>query len=97
MKCTSTATLVVEGDAKLYSAINAHIDDIKNAFALTFALKDPVLDLAGKTAATFSAIGDIGVQGAACFASSLSLAAQASASINVSISASASVQGKAGT
>jgi len=88
---------VVEGDAELYSAIQAHIGDVKSAFALTIALKDPIAELASKTAATFSALGDIGVQGAACAASSISIAAEAQASISVSVSASASVQGKAGT
>jgi hypothetical protein len=94
--CHGTANLVVEGDAKLYAAMNAHIGDIEDAFAATFALKDPIAALAGKTVATFQALGDIGVSGAACIGSSLTLAAQASASINVSVSASASIQGKAG-
>ena len=95
--CTSTAVLQVEGDAKLYSAINTHLGDLKEAFALTIALKDPIIDLAGRTQATFSALGDIGVQGGACLASSLAVAAEASVSINVSVQASASVQGKAST
>ncbi len=95
--CTSSATLVVKGDADLHAAIKAHLDDVKEAFALTYALKDPIADLAGKTVDTFRAVGDIGVQGGACFASSLSVAAQASVSINVSVQASASVQGKAST
>jgi len=94
--CQSTANLVVEGDAKLYGALNAHIDDIKAAFSATIALKDPVAAIAGKTAMTFQALGDIGAAGIACVGASVSLAAQASASINVSVSASASVQGKAG-
>ena len=94
--CTSSATLVVDGDAQLYTAINAHLGDVKAAFAQTFALKDPIADLAGKTVGTFSALGDIGVQGVSCATSSLAVAAQASVSINVSVQASASVQGKAG-
>ncbi len=95
--CSSSATLVVDGDADLYAAINAHIGDVKNAFALTIALKDPIANLAAKTAGTFSALGDIGVSGATCAASSIAIAAQASVSINVSVQASASVQGKAST
>jgi hypothetical protein len=93
--CTSTAVLQVEGDAKLYAAINGHINDVKDAFALTLALKDPIVALAGRTVDTFKAVGDIGVQGGACLVSSISVAAQASVSINVSVQASASVQGKA--
>jgi len=85
----------VSGDAKLDAAIRAHLDDVKDAFAMTWALKDPIADLAGKSVGAFKAIGDIGVQGATCFAASLSVAAQASASINVSVQASASVQGTA--
>jgi hypothetical protein len=95
--CDSSATLVVTGDDELYGAIQAHIGDIKSAFALTVALQKPIVALAGKTAATFSALGDIGSSGAACAVSSISIAAQAQASISVSVSASASVQGKAGT
>lgn len=94
--CTATAKLDVMGDTELYAAINAHLDDLKAAIALTVALKDPIVDLAGRTGDTFSALGDIGVQGAACAAASLKVAAEASVSINVSVSASASVQGKAG-
>jgi len=86
----------VEGDAKLYTAINAHLDAVKKAFALTLALKDPIVALAGRTSDTFSALGDLGVSGATCAAASLQVAAQASVSINVSVQASASVQGKAG-
>jgi hypothetical protein len=93
-ECTSSATLVVDGDAQLYKAIKAHMNDVKDAFALTLSLKDPIASVAAKTAGTFEALGDIGVQGGACVASSLALAAEASVSINVSVQASASVQGK---
>ena len=95
--CDSSATLVVVGDAELYGAIQAHIAEVKAAFALTFALQKPIVALAAKSTATFSALGDIGAQGAACVTSSLAIAVQAQASINVSVSASASVQGKAST
>jgi len=95
--CESTADLVVKGDAELYSAIQAHIGDVKSAFALTVALKDPIAKLSGKTVGTFSALGDVGVSGAACVAAAVSIAAEAQASISVSVTASASVQGKAGT
>jgi hypothetical protein len=79
----------------LYAAINAHLSDVKDAIALTVALKDPIVDLASRTTATFSALGDLGVSGAACAAASVEIAAEASVSINVSVQASASVQGKA--
>jgi hypothetical protein len=95
-RCTATAALTVEGDAKLYAAINAHLDALKLAFAETAALKDPIAALASKTAGAFSALGDLGVSGAACAAASVQVAAEASVSINVSVQASASVQGKAG-
>jgi len=96
-RCDSSATLVVTGDTELYGAIQAHISDVKAAFALTLNLQKPIVTLAGKTTGAFEALGDIGTQGAACVASSLSIAAQAQASINVSVTASASVQGKAST
>ena len=95
-QCTATAALTVEGDAKLYAAINAHLDALKLAFAETVALKDPIAALASKTAGAFSALGDLGVSGATCAAASVQVAAEASISINVSVQASASVQGKAG-
>jgi len=95
--CSSSANLVVTGDADLYAAINAHIGEVKDAFALTLELKDPIIALAGKTAGAFSALGDIGTSGAACAVSSVAIAGDAYASINVSVTASASVQGKAGT
>src|SRR6478736_5484667 len=91
--CESSASLVVTGDDELYGALQAHIGDIKSAFAMTYALKDPIVALAGKTVASFSALGQIGASGAACATSSIAIAAQAQASINVSVSASASVQG----
>lgn len=94
--CNSSASLVVDGDADLYAAINGHIGDVKDAFALTLALEKPIANLVGKSAATFSALGDIGVSGASCAVSSAAIAAQASVSINVSVKASASVQGTAG-
>ena len=85
----------MSGDAKLDAAIRAHLDDVKDAFAMTYALKDPIGELAKKSVGAFKAIGDIGVQGATCFAASLGVAAQASASIDVSFQASLSVQGTA--
>ena len=95
--CDSSATLVVTGDSELYGVLQAHIGDIKAAFAQTIALKDPIAKLAGKTTATFSALGDIGASGLACAGSSVAIAAEAQVSINVSVQASASVQGKAST
>jgi len=92
--CESSANLVVSGDDELYGALQAHVGDIKAAFALTYALKDPIANLAGKTVATFRALGDIGASGVACATSSIAIAAQAQVSISASVSASASVQGK---
>ena len=86
--------LDIEGDAKLFTSFQGHLADIGAAFNGTLALKDLIPPIASKTAATFSAIGDVGVSGAACVASELTVAAHASASINVSVSASASVSGK---
>ena len=54
------------------------------------ALKDPAAKLASKGLATFQALGDIGVSGAACVTTALSASAKASASVNVSVTASAS-------
>lgn len=85
------ATVTVVGDAELWTALKAHIDDFGEAVNLTIALKDPIADAAGKTIGAFEAVGDIGVSGAACMAASVSAAAEAQASISVSVSASASV------
>lgn len=93
-KCESSANLVVQGDDELYGALQAHIGDIKSAFAMTIALKDPIAELAGKTVATFSALGQIGASGVACATSSIAIAAEAQVSISASVSASASIQGK---
>jgi hypothetical protein len=70
------------------------MNDVKDAFALTLSLKDPIASVGGKTKDTFEALGEIGAQGAACVAASASLALEATASISVSVNASASVQGK---
>jgi len=96
-ECDSSATLTVNGDAELSGALHAHLGEIKSAFALTYALKDPIWDLAKKSTGTFSALGEIGASGAACVVSSANIAAQAKVSIDVSVTASASVQGQAGT
>jgi hypothetical protein len=93
-KCESSATLAVEGDDQLYGVLQTHIGEIKAAFAQTYALKDPIAELAGKTTGTFSALGQIGASGLACAASSIEIAAEAEVSISVSVNASASVQGK---
>ncbi|HYP77399.1 MAG TPA: hypothetical protein VER12_15620 [Polyangiaceae bacterium] len=95
--CDSSATLSVKGDDELYGALQAHIGDIKAAMALTGNLTKPIGELAKKTTATFSALGDIGAQGLACAGSSLNIMGEARASIQVSVSASASVQGTAET
>jgi hypothetical protein len=79
------------GDAELQAALSAHIQDFGEAVNLALALKDPIAEVAGKTIGAFQAIGDVGVSGAACMASSLSAAVEAQASISVSVSASASV------
>jgi hypothetical protein len=85
------ATVTVVGDAELQAALAAHIKDFGAAVNLTLALKDPIAEVAGKTAGAFKAVGDIGVSGAACLASSISAAVEAQASISVSVEASASV------
>ncbi|MDF3071380.1 MAG: hypothetical protein K0R38_6981, partial [Polyangiaceae bacterium] len=69
----------------------AHIQEWGEAVNLTLALKDPIFDAAGKTIGAFQAVGDVGLSGAACMASSLTAAAEAKVSIEVSVSASASV------
>jgi len=93
--CTKPhATVVVEGDLALQAALEAHISDWGEAVNAIVALKDPVAEFASQTVATFQAAGDIGVSGASCVASSLSVAGEATASVNVSVSASASVTGK---
>jgi hypothetical protein len=86
------ATLRVTGDTALDSALRAHFKDFATAVNLTLALKDPVANVAGKTIDAFSALGDVGVSGAACMASSIDAAVKAQASISVSVQASASVQ-----
>ena len=96
-KCESSATLVVTGDDELYGVLQAHIGDIKAAFAQTVALKDPIAKLASQTADGFRALGNIGTSGGACALSSISIAAEAQAHISVSVTASASVQGQAST
>lgn len=82
----------VVGDAELQAALAAHIQDFGEALNLTIALREPIAEVAGKTAGAFEALGDIGVSGAACLSSSLAGAVEAQASISVSIEASASVQ-----
>jgi len=85
------ATVVVEGDLKLQKALEAHIDEWAVAFNMLAALKDPVAAFASKTAATFQALGDIGVAGVSCVGTALSASAKASASVSVSVTASASI------
>jgi hypothetical protein len=85
------ATVVVQGDLKLQQVLEANIGAWAEAVNLTLALKEPAGALAGKTVATFQALGDIGISGAACVASSLKAAGEASVSVNVSVSASASL------
>ena len=85
------ATITVDGDAELLTALRAHIQEWGEAVNLTLALKDPIASVAGKTLGAFEAVGDVGLSGAACMASSLSAAAEAQASISVSVSASASI------
>ena len=53
-------------------------------------------DLQTGAAEAFEALGEVGVAGASCFASSVSAAVEAEASISVSVDASASVSGEAG-
>jgi hypothetical protein len=91
-------TLVCSGDAgagKICDALIQFQGDIGAAWAATFALKDQIGTLAGKSVAVFQAVGDIGAAGATCFANELTVAAQAEASISVSFNATANVQGQA--
>jgi hypothetical protein len=81
----------VDGDAKLLAALRAHIQDWGEAVNLTLALKGPIGEAASKTVGAFQAVGDIGLSGAGCMASSVSAAAEAELSIEVSVQASASV------
>jgi hypothetical protein len=86
-------TVVVEGDLELQTAIEAHAAAWGEAVNATLALQKPIAAVAGKTEAAFTAVGDVGLAGATCFASSFQSTVEASASINVSVSASASVSG----
>jgi len=88
------ATVVVQGDLKLQQAIEAHLADWAIAFNMMTALQGPVGDLKSKGEAAFTAIGDIGLTGAACVASAGSALVNASASVQVSVSASASFSTK---
>jgi hypothetical protein len=86
-----TAQVTVVGNVKLQKAIEANLSLWGEAFNLTLALKGPVATLAGKSAAAFSAIGDVGIGGAACVATSLSVVAEAQVHVSVSVQASASL------
>jgi hypothetical protein len=83
----------ITGDAVLYASFQAHLDEIGEAINLTAALKDPINSVASKGVSTFSAIGDVGLSGAACFAAQAQAIANVQASISVSVSASATVSG----
>ncbi len=80
---------------KLQQAIEGSLTAWAEAVNLAIALKDPAAKLATKTAATFSALGDIGISGATCAAASAKAAFDASASVNVSFKASASLNASA--
>lgn len=79
----------------LSAALHKHLQAWGEAVSLVVNLKDPVGSLAGKSIAAFEAIGDVGVAGASCLASSVQVMGQASVSINVSVTASASFSGSA--
>jgi hypothetical protein len=85
------ATVVVEGDAELLRALQAHIEDFGTAVNLAAALSTPIADVAGRSIDAFDAVGDVGIAGAACFGTSLTAALSAQASISVSVEASASL------
>ena len=89
-----TAQVTVVGNVKLQKAIEANLSLWGEAFNLTLALKEPIATLGGKTGAAFSAIGDVGIAGAACVTSSLSVFVQAQAHISVSAQASLSLSAK---
>ena len=83
----------IEGDATLYASFSSHLADIGKAFNDTIALKGLIGNVAGQTASTFSAIGDVGAAGIACIGSQAQAVVNVQASISVSVSASATVSG----
>jgi hypothetical protein len=88
-------TVQIIGDAALAATFQSHLVELGNAFALTSALAGPVGVVAGQSADTFTALGNVGLSGASCIGSELQVAATASAHVNVCVSAQLTVQGTA--
>jgi hypothetical protein len=83
--------VAISGDDALYATYEAHLSDIGIAVNLTTAIEKPTGDLAGRTAQSFSVLGDIGVAGASCVAAQAQLITSVQASVSVSVTASAEV------
>jgi hypothetical protein len=92
LDCSKPDVTVTVSDPLLEAAIRDHLFEWGEAVSLALQLKDPIARVAGKSVAAFQAIGDVGVAGASCVASTLTVAAHAQASITVSVQASASFQ-----
>jgi hypothetical protein len=89
-------TVQILGDAALAATFQSHLVELGNAAAQTAALTGPIGSVAGKTLATFSALGNVGLSGASCLASELQVATTASVHLQVCVSAQATVSGNAG-
>jgi hypothetical protein len=83
--------VTITGDDKLYASFEAHLDELAAAVNQTATISKYITDLGSKSVATFQALGDVGIGGASCVASTLSVVGEASVSIKVSVSVSASV------
>jgi hypothetical protein len=95
LNCSPPQTqLTVTGDDNLLSSFQSHLDEIGTAMELTFALRDPIANVAGQTATTLGAVGSVGLAGAKCFADQAQTVTHVQASISVSVSASLTVQGQ---
>jgi hypothetical protein len=86
-------TVNITGNDTLNAAYQADVDLIGTSINETAALGTGIAALAGQTADTFSAIGNVGLDATACFASTLSAFTSIQANVSVSVSASASVSG----
>lgn len=86
-------TAVITGDATLNTAFQTDLTKIGVAINETTALAPVIVDLAGNTAATLNAVGNVGADAATCFATTIASFVDIKASINVSVSASATVSG----
>jgi hypothetical protein len=90
----SHGTALVAGDVNLQRAIDAHIDAWLAAVAETLAMREATIALGSVSIASFQAVGNLGPEGARCFATSLNAASSASASMSVCVQASATLSGQ---